>query len=70
MNRLVLSKLVNLELQHWDAKYDNTLVESRLICCFTSVSTADIDYWVDYTITDLFCETADVLLQEDEEHND
>lgn len=60
-----LPDLIILQLKNWDAKYDNTLVESRLICCFTSVSTADIDYWADYTITDLFCEIADVLLEDD-----
>ena len=68
-----LQKLIRLQLQHWDAKYDWTMVESRLVCCLTSMTTNDMDYWINDTITKLFCEIADAFVgmvpEEEEEDN-
>jgi len=57
-----LPKLCYLQAMNWDAKYDWTMVKSRLICCLTSVSPVDMNYWADDTVTEIFCDIADILL--------
>lgn len=61
MTSTAIRNLHDLQLRHWDAKYDWTLIESRIICCLTSVRPCDMEYWADDTITELFCDIADFL---------
>lgn len=49
-------------LSCWGAKYDNALIRERLVCCLGSLNMCDVEYWIDDSITDNFCELADAMV--------